>query len=1061
MKKNIKVAATILANRIGAPIKNKKVTFLFGAGINYNIAEGAKSWGDLALNSLEEFVNDETELSKNISSAFAKQLLNDFNNNKLSLSFSKRVSIKKIKPLPQSEVLWFKKGYETIKAASNNNISTLTFNYDRVLEDVLFKKSINTISDNFNLTEASRSNDDFLYHIHGLADEEGYVDSKETLLSLGSYVKKTSGVRKVLEHFLNNKRDAFRYETIVIIGSSLSEEHILQTLSKIKNDPNRMVEIFWICYFPIERFIENRIRDMYKELNINILNIKTDNESSFKKNFRKLWEYMTKLLNKSIIHIPDDLKKILAGESDGGSAFTSDDITNDIYNIFLSKLKLEKKGALTFEEAQKKIGLKKPLQTPNFLSVVNWLENDGYIKKGEMKKYFFNCDPLPINNLHWLKEVNKKELELIMETFDKTIKYQNNNFHNSFDFSASVFITKYFKEIDFDKYKNIQKYLIINAISRPRNIRTALADKVVKNFTLLDLENHEENERFLYSTFYEEGSRNLTKIIQRTLEFKKDFYGIEIPKRITSLPNFIMSLKNDHNIRKIVLIIFSIKKYRDAFLEQVENISEAFANMEKMVEKMQYAQSYRFLLLRTLCQIFLNTKYETQFIKEISKQNTHFSSFPETNHYRISSWSDGGDAFSKYDGQPIDGKTEILNIDSWKQVNKMVEQKEFNKKEFWNAFQKFLSENNTLKDIEILYGISELEHCYVNNIKNSIKEMELEEYICFLEMRNRLLGNERYYSYDYLDIKPAFDNKLEIQNSINILEVDAKQQQIFKTLKKRIKIQNYDRFSIWADEDTTKLLEIYKREERNNKYIEEMLDLIFEKVYKWKPGYFKEVLDNSSYETWEGAQLYIRYQSTWNSKMPTVNQAIELYKLTDKKTEQWNAEAIIYFLFVNQQEKDPKTLIDFLQKENGERNVFEFFIRKIKHWYIWRWIKNCKEEIPFSEIELTKWEVAYFISNIDEGSFEKYSKKLSDLFVNNKTNHLNNDEYSTITRMINKRMTHKIANFLYTQLEAELVPIQKNYKYSLFPEDINNMIKFLSPEKSKKLKRMVKENNKF
>ncbi len=91
-----------------------------------------------------------------------------------------------------------------------------------------------------------------------------------------------------------------------------------------------------------------------------------------------------------------------------------------------------------------------------------------------------------------------------------------------------------------------------------------------------------------------------------------------------------------------------------------------------------------------------------------------------------------------------------------------------------------------------------------------------------------------------------------------------------------------------------------------NDNIEEILNLIFKKVYGWEKRRFKNILTESNYKTWEEAQLFIRYKAIWSEEMPTVNEILELYELTDKKLEQWNIESIVFFLFVNQKKKIPK-----------------------------------------------------------------------------------------------------------------------------------------------------------
>lgn len=924
------VAAAEVARYMNVPARNKRVAFIFGAGINFNIAENSQSWHDLALNSFKKFIKkNRKRLSDFEVDATAIKFVDKISNSKLALSFNGDVNISKIRPKSDEQNRWFRDSFDKMDDKLNG-IEVMTLNYDRVLEKVIEREAVNYL-----LEKPIDKNNEIL-HLHGLADDDGYLRGK-SLLNLKDYVEYSLEAEEKLTAFLSNKNQANPendiYETVVIIGSSMQEEHILRALKKHKEIRLDSSNIIFIVHVPNEEYFVKRLKEIYFELNINVLNInsgKTANED-----FKEFWEILSYNVQKrKSMNISDFEER-------------TDLIDNHLYFLIkeaATKLNLHK--AKISDLIANNI-ISETIINKNHVALIRpfyWLKNDNIISESEFKDFFIKHCYKELEWIHLLKydELTDEEIEKIMNQFeDAEAKIPNYMYANRSNHELDSFIKANYRKIDFEKYpKLLARYLKRIVGDHWEKIDEDVADFIVSKYSIKKGTEDEILDRYIeeYPTF----DSNTVRLLEKSLNDNPMLFGEKLPQKIDEVFNFI---KNSSADRSILLSIFCIKDLHNVIYKNMDSAINNFAEVKNHFSNGNNKYYvYKYFVL--LCFIFLNTELENEFVAKIKEFVSDYKRFPEAIDY-LGQSSNRTPKFSKWDGVLFDETIfEFNNIDEIDNVDKF----DWSEKKI-NALISFLKNNFSRENIERLYKNEGLKNASwsfrVNPFVYVCKTWF--EYKDFIEIKPKhaIWGRE----FDFLSIQPPYDILSRVEEITEIINSDetVDSSKLISELRQIIEIKillgYYSTSSFrWNREIKTVLRNFYKNEDAKIAVYN-----FFKNVFEIDGMYIDELFKNRKINQW--IDVLILLSSNLEFDRPEISELIKLYKQFSKdrknaeywdneffdiahfivrwKSEdrnKWNSEIRELIAYIEELTKSPKQNRDFKYRDwlDSFRNIMAY-----------------------------------------------------------------------------------------------------------------------------------------
>ena len=848
---NITNAAIEIASRIIEPIRTKKFAFLFGSGINNNIAKTKHlNWDNFSKKIIFEFLDSsKNEKFKNRSkwekNVLSKQINKEINDNIVSCSFLDKKTKLEINSKSKKDNFWFKKGFDLIEERFPYGIIVTTLNYDKVLsQNLKERKVINFVRER----ELSTNPEKEILHLHGLVDKENYIREEKGILTLKDYATYSS---KVKENFLNlllgnikknddNLKSKLDF-TLLIIGASLKEQHLLNAIHKFGEERRNNIKIFLIVHKNWNDFIFKKYKEIYEKINIEVINInsgKWKNGNGYEKDFKLFWEKLTfEIQKKDFNYEKTTLEK--------NNIFSDNDLYENLKNNFKD------------QKGQKSVSIDQMLDYINIdfklknllIKPIFWLEKkDEIVKKGTLKKYILRLDnsnqfdQIPINKIDWIEdeEFSKKEKNLILKEIEKFLKNKN----DSLDYEIERFLLKIYnedKKIDLEKYKNIHKFLI-NKISK--NELEEKFKKYVLEKTYFS-ENLTEDSILLklifcfYKDYFKSGNF-ISKIIENTLLKDKledkDWFKLKIPKSLEDVFQITQEWRKFHK-KTLLFYFFSIEEYNKIIFK---DLNSSLNILIKNLNKKNKNDNRLFFIL--LCSVFLNSKNkenkEKNFIESLKKSkeiNDYFESFPNSIEY-LSFFTTGMVPFSKYDGTLIN-KSLISFEKILEYLKKGIEQKAISK--FLNKELNDFSKKH--RNMKWLIEINKIKSSIFFFIEININTRDWKTYLEYLEkIKKEKIELERLYINPPYQITQRLEyllDEFDIKNDKKIFD------EILIITKIRFFFDYYSTYFIFFNREIKTLLKQTRKKDWDSNLkekTEELLKQIFSKQFVW--------LNNINYE---------------------------------------------------------------------------------------------------------------------------------------------------------------------------------------------------------------------
>ena len=1068
-KKNISNISKI-TNIINNPIENKKLAFLFGSGINNNIAkENNLNWNNLGkkviYDFLDEKLNDRNKWEKTI---LSNEINKEIDDNKISCSFLNKNKIK-INSKSEKENNWFQKGFDLFEEKFSYGIIVTTLNYDRVIkENLKGREAINFL---FNPSINPKKE---ILHLHGLVDEENYIYEGDGILTLSDYVKNSSNIEERFFHFLfgnakgeKNLKDKEFDFTLLIIGTSLKEQHLLNSINRFCNECEKNnltnIRIFLIVHLDWNDLIFKKYQEIYKNIKIEIININFG--GTYEKDFKVFWKKMINKIEKNDFNF-DQVN------------FRKNDIflDNDLYKILENEFKTKKDVSINqiINFIKPKFKLKNLLIRP-----IYWLEKkDGIVKNKTLKNYILMQDDsnqfeeIEINQFFWIEneEFSTREINLILKEIEKFIK--NKSYH--LDFHIEQFILKQYKKIDFEKHKNIHIFLVIKIAREklPIEIEKYILDKTF--FSKTFSEDWILNKWiFRLSSDYFKTGNPITKIIENTLQKNKNWFKFKIPKNSKDIFGIVLKWKKYYDTR-LLFYFFSIKKYKKMIFENLDFNLDILTN----ILKNEGSNKSNYLFFTLLCFIFLNSKKENDFIQKLKlkKINNFFKSYPSWKDY-IGFFSPRMPPFSKHDDTLIVTKVDLNSYDKILTFSKNNNYANANER---IAISKFL--NKELNDfskkdrnIKWLKELNELNSVIFFFLTIQINTPDWKTYLEFI-------SNIKKIKLERLYIKPPYEISKRLDYLLDQFSKNKNEKNINKILiitKIKFTLKYYLTYFIFYNKEIRFLLEYSRNKKSKNKKliskIKTFLNEIFRKKFEWlNIDYEEYLLKNEEPKELEEILFIYSFSKKISSRIPPKIDLLFDLMDEDLKDKKLLKERIVFDHFL----RILKFNIQNLKEDSQKINNFIILINKIKNTNIneedvlfWKehlisliiyyqifesWqIQNEKE---WSQIEKVTSDViraiSYYYVDPNNNLLEKKDKKIAN-YLEKKYD--DKDKFLKVcTELFN---LEKNIKYLGKKTLKSLIDIFKHYKkYDKEYYSLKKNKKFISIRE--KIKKSLKKNKK-
>ena len=955
---NIINAVKKITNIINKPIDNKKFAFLFGSGINNNIAQTKNlDWNNFSKKIISEFLDSKDEELKSRSkwekNILLKQISKEIKENKVSCSFLNKKTKLEINSKSKKNNNWFQKGFDLIEEKFSHGVIVMTLNYDRVISQNLKEREAR----NFLLYPSIKAKKEIL-HLHGLVDEKNYIHEGEGILTLEDYAKNSSKVEKKFLDFLfgnvknnDNLKNDFDF-TLLIIGASLKEQHLLNAIYKFREECKKNnvtnIKIFLIVHNNWNDFIFEKYKNIYQKINIEIINIDSGNGKSYEEDFKTFWKDLENNIEKNDFNFDQVI-------------FKKNDVflDNDLYKILKNKFKDQKNVSIhqILNYVKPKFKLKNLLIRP-----IYWLEKrDRIVNKETLKRYILmqdssnQLDEIPINQIHWIEieKFSKEEINLIFEILENNLK----NKDYFLNYEIEQFISTHYKKIDFQKYKNIHIFLISKILRKgfTREIQEYILDKTYFSNDLIEYLNkslYSLELIFNSSRNYFSSKNPITKIINNTLEKNKNWFKFKIPQSLEDIFEITQEWTKYH-IKSLLFYFFSIEKYKKIISKNLNSsLDILIKNIKKKSIKKKTINDIRLFFI-LLCSIFLNSDKEKQFIEGLKSReiNNFFDSFPRLIDYFGFS-SSMMSPFSKYDGTLID---KSINLNSFDKILNRLKKYDFisvNEKEaIYNFLNKELNDfSRKDRNLKWIKKLNRIEFSILF-LTIEINTQDWETYLEYLKNINIKLAKW------YINVRPPYQISQRLDYLLD--EFDKKNdkkifEEILLITKIKFVLKRYSIYILVSDKEINFLLEQVREKKLNFELktkTKKLLNQIFSKQFSWlKDIDYEEYLEKlEKRETPKRLdELLFIYAFVKDKKIyyERIDLLIKLMK-EDLKNEKLLEGQIIFDYFIRILKFNIQKL-----KENSQK--IHYFIILINE------IKNINDEVKNSWINHLKSLLIYY-----------------------------------------------------------------------------------------------------
>ncbi|TCG10406.1 SIR2 family protein, partial [Mycoplasma marinum] len=575
----------------------------------------------------------------------SESLIKKIGDNKLILSFNSERPKLEIDPLSYSDNEWFIEGYDILLKKLGNKMKIMTLNYDKVLEKILGRKAINFIEHD------SKNHEEEIIHLHGVVDDKNQINSK-SLLTLGDYVEFSKIVEDKLSAILMPKQEKDEetdqvIETVVIIGSSLSEEHLLRVFKDFQITDGHK-DVILVVHETWDAFYYEKLKEIYSKLGVKIVNINFGHK--YEEDFKTFWEELS-------ISTQDNNFTTDFGEI----SKRTDIVDNELYERFLNLL-AEVKEPISLEEFYAKINW---IDKNNNILVrpIYWLEkHDKKLKKNSLKKFMMFAKVLPIEWLNMIRgEIyNKEEFQMILIKADKLLlDYMPFGYDRRGD-SIKRFINREIHFVDekedIFKHKNILRCLVFFIFHNDSNEKSGIIKYAVDNFGFSELSPLAKE--YIYLNQFPDKNSNMYKLFKNDFDNKRQPFLYEEFIDYNGLLGFIDTNYTVRHTWKI-LMIFNFKPYRQVIMNNLERLNLLMQN-EKNTRKQWFIHELMYF-------VFIKSKKQGEYLALMEESQLEFDTFPSNIHF-LGHEGFGIIKYSKYDGATMRKNLIIKDFDEFTKV---------------------------------------------------------------------------------------------------------------------------------------------------------------------------------------------------------------------------------------------------------------------------------------------------------------------------------------------------------------------------------------------------------
>ena len=980
----------------------KGITFIFGAGINFNLSSNAISWENFGIKSITTFLNKNKRLSKFESEKIAKSIYKILGSNKFLLSFNKNVELD-IKILSHQKSKWFIDGYEKIINSFNGNVDTITMNYDKTLSNLMNMKPINTIKEGKIISSNSIVN-----HMHGIINDDKTI-SKESLFNLSSYIQYASVVEKqLIEYLRSNSKE--KDQTYIIIGSSMQEEHILRTFKKIKSDQElRISNFILIGHLPNYPICVEKIIKIYKELNIEFLDI---NETGvYKNDFMSFWNKLSTSIHKNKF-------------SPSKYYIDSNDIS-DSKLYYRIKDDIDSNKNLTIEKIKNKYSIRNIQNAPeNLVRVFYWLKNDGLLNPEEFKKFFVsNYLKFEINFINLMDDESWLGVDKILDWMNSkidNIQYFGSNYN---DYAILEFILKEVKRdindrsfyIKMKKRKNIMRLLLIRIIDDFYNVDSKIINYLLINSNITDL----KGKRILniHSNKYPKIGDTLYKLFSNDKKYEK-----------------YKSKENVDYIKEIMNLYIDAELYYVLLL----NSNYFIKNYKLILDKIIANDEQSFIIHKLIYLIFTKSKKEKlqeyiNYIKSLS--NYPFNSFPRDIDI-LGHGGSGVPSMSQYDGEII--KSPKKTIDNDDQFLEIISNNNWNKHYSQSDILNYIKSNFSIELLENVANKEIWKYFFCANSQD-IRVDRISDYYEIMKLINNNIEQELWPCFNFI---PPFNIYNRMKELLSKKEkTNEWKNDVEFLVKLRFIMREYNDKHIWNKREIRELVRI------DSKEVFKLLKERFEiKIYK-----LKNILSKNDYKFTSIDEYLIHFY--FSGKTRKMN-PFKMMKIgIDIYLERHFINSLLWNIRqIESKCRQNKVLSYFINKYSQHYSEMKNEIIYFKKLILWNNIVH-KTRAKINDLEVSVYDVLSIMKELNENELKKYDSNISlqlgfvkkDFADRNIIYYIKSIKYKFLGKKTSDVLAKNILKWLnmlnngmYIHLYEELINIAKHFKiYS----DIKKIIK--------------------